>query len=102
MAKRIGQIRYQRTDQSTIGAAGLINGDAFTYPIIQLGIQATPGTRVLLNSNNKPIIIGATGIYELDIDGLAKITKIQFAQSSINNMPIGSYIIVDYVYDQEQ
>jgi hypothetical protein len=39
-------------------------------PIVHLGIQTLPGTKVYLNSNmDAPVIIGATGIYELDLEG---------------------------------
>jgi hypothetical protein len=54
----------------------------------------------LINNSETPLTIGATGIYELDIDGLATITSLMFAANSI---PTASnpdaYIIVDYVYD---
>jgi hypothetical protein len=36
-------------------------------PIVQLGIQSVPGTKFYLNGSNNPIIIGNTGIYELDL-----------------------------------
>ena len=39
-------------------------------PIIHLGIQTLPGTKIYLNGfYDAPIIIGATGIYELDLEG---------------------------------
>lgn len=41
----------------------------------KLGIQAPPGTKVVLNGN-KTIMIGRTGVYELDED--IKITALQF------------------------
>lgn len=49
----------------------LFNATAF----LKLGIQAPPGTKVILNSN-KTIMIGRTGVYELDED--IKITGLQF------------------------
>lgn len=49
----------------------LFNASSF----LKLGIQAPPGTKVKLNSN-KLIMIGRTGVYELDED--IKITGLQF------------------------
>lgn len=49
----------------------LFNASAF----LKLGIQAPPGTKVTLNSN-KTIMIGRTGVYELDED--IKVTGLQF------------------------
>lgn len=49
----------------------LFNASSFS----KLGIQAPPGTKVVLNSN-KTIIIGRTGVYELDED--IKITGLHF------------------------
>lgn len=49
----------------------LFNATSF----LKLGIQAPPGTKVRLNSN-KLIMIGRTGVYELDED--IKITGLQF------------------------
>lgn len=49
----------------------LFGATAFT----KLGIQAPPGTKVVLNGN-KTIMIGRTGVYELDED--IKITALQF------------------------
>lgn len=49
----------------------LFNASSF----IKLGIQAPPGTKVKLNSN-KLVMIGRTGVYELDED--IKITGLQF------------------------
>lgn len=106
MAKKVSQVRYfgpnAKNGQNNVDATALVNGSAFSYPIVQLGVQALPGTRLLINNSETPLTIGATGIYELDIDGLATITSLMFAANSI---PTASnpdaYIIVDYVYDQE-
>lgn len=111
MAKKIGQIRYfgeQQTRQnypSNINAVRLRQGTAFTsvYPIVQLGIQTLPGTKLYLNNHTTPVIVGATGIYELNVDGLSNITDIQFDDASlklINDNP-NAYIIIDYIYETE-
>jgi len=79
-------------------------GTAFpkTYPIVQIGIQTLPGTKVYLNAHTVPVIIGATGIYELSVDGLANLTSIQFDNQSL--VTIGenpnAYVIIDYIYEE--
>jgi len=61
-----------------------------------------PGTRILINNSETPLVIGATGIYELNIDGLATITSLMVAKNSLQQ--IGTYktsLIIDYIYDEE-
>lgn len=110
MAKQVGQIRWFKDDSSnnypsTVSLATLRNGTAFprTYPIVQLGIQTLPGTKVYLNSHNNPIVIGATGIYELSVDGLANITSITFDNASLSIIEQNDHasLIVDYIYETE-
>lgn len=70
------------------------------FPILQLGIQAPPGTKFSLN-NGDEIIIGSTGIFELDLEGKTEITKLTFNETSlafINNNDNLS-LIVDTIYD---
>lgn len=99
---------YHLLDSNTDGITmnDLMSGNAFKdyYPIIQLGIQSLPGLRFTINSNFDPIIIGATGIYELDlVDSSASITSLSFDQASlelINQNPDG-YLIIDIVYEED-
>ena len=111
MARRVGQIRYfgenntRQNYPAYITAQRLRNGNAFDeiYPIIQLGVQTLPGTKIYLNNHTTPVIIGATGIYELDVAGLTNITDIQFDDESlkiINDNP-NAYIIIDYICETE-
>lgn len=79
--------------------SGLVFGDAF--PVLQLGVQALPGTKFFLNNALEPIIIGSTGIYELDLGGQTEITAISFEGKSMelirdNN---NAFLIVDVIYD---
>lgn len=72
-------------------------------PIVQLGIQSIPGTYFYLNGGLDPIIIGSTGIYELDLTGEIEISKLEFDWKSldrINSMANG-YLIVDIIYEDE-
>ena len=116
MAKKIKQFRYYeekditrnpnttRNFPSNIAARNLKSGSIFASctPIVQLGIQTLPGTRFFLNGNNYPIIVGNTGIYELDLQGQGEITALSFEASSIDAIsknPNG-YLIVDIIYEE--
>lgn len=110
MAKKIMQFRYYAENHTnnqpnsvnnSISAARLVSGSIFTtyLPITQLGIQAIPGTKFYVNHSTFPIVIGSTGIYELDLEGLSTITHLRFDQSSINtiaNNP-AAYLIIDTI-----
>ena len=107
--KKIQQYRYydeqdtSRNYPKGIAFRNLVSGSVFakTLPIVQLGIQALPGTKFYLNNNNHPIIIGNTGIYELDLNGQTEITALSFDATSvklIDNNPNG-YLIVDVIYE---
>lgn len=115
MAKKIGQIRYYGPNNSSstqkanypsdLTRNSLRYGNIFNsvYPIVQLGVQTMPGVKFYVNNHTTPIIIGATGIYELDVDGLSNITDIQFDNTSltmIDNNP-NAYLIIDYIYETE-
>lgn len=118
MAKRIKQFRYygegsadNQPSQVTLSSGATeavsytkyVNGEVFAnfYPIVQLGVQALPGTKFYLNNGLDPIIIGYTGIYELDLDGAIEITKITFDKKSLEfiNNSSTAVLIVDIVYD---
>lgn len=103
-SEAIYHLMDSNTDNLTM--EGLIGGSAFEdyYPIVQLGIQSLPGLKFTINSNFDPIIIGTTGIYELDlIDSSASITSLAFDKASlelINQNPDG-YLIIDIVYEED-
>lgn len=113
MARKIEQIRWFGEDdqKNPIGNGNtnldkLVTGEAFKtneYAIIQLGIQTLPGVKFYLNGNMlNPIIIGATGIYELSVEGLIKITQISFDSTSLQLVKQSNgYVICDYVYETE-
>ncbi len=88
--------------------SALTSGEVFIdkMPIYQLGIQAPPGTKFFLNESLDPVIIGATGIYELDLREKSTISVLKFAPESVNRikemLSIGTgYLIVDIVYEEE-
>ena len=114
MAKRVKQVRYYNDgsqnnypSNSNAGTVphyrNLISGSAFSkyMPILQLGIQSLPGTKFYLNGSNNPIIIGSTGIYELNLEGLTEINSLQFDASSLaliqNN--VNAHLIIDIIYE---
>ena len=113
MAKQIMQFRYYgesavnnaKNQPKGINKARLISGSIFSnyLPITQLGIQTLPGTKFYLNNSTTPIIIGSTGIYELDLEGLSEITNISFESKSLEtiNLNDNAYLIIDVISDKE-
>lgn len=111
MAKVIRQYRFYnendviRNQPPNVTKEQFINGLVFDnpscYPILQLGIQALPGTKFYLNSGLDPIVIGFTGIYELDLDNQTEIVKLTFNKDSMKVIEDNSngYLIVDVLYD---
>lgn len=110
MAKTVKQYRYYNTNSqnnqpSNISKAELINGLVFEktgcYPILQLGIQTMPGTKFYLNGNIDPVIVGYTGIYELDMDNAIEIVRLTFNKDSMDLIENNenAYLIVDVLYE---
>lgn len=69
-------------------------------PIVSLGIQALPGTCFYLNDSIEPIIIGETGIFEIELKGVIEISKIQFDCVSLDTIAKNqsAILIIDTVY----
>lgn len=109
MAKQIYQVRYYGENNSknqpqSISGNKLKSGSVFSnyLPMTQLGIQTMPGVKFYVNNSPSPVIVGATGIYELDVDGLTEITNLTFDTTAINLIkanPSTAYLIVDIIYD---
>ena len=107
MARKIYQFRYYAngSGQTNVTAGELTGGNLFAKyaPVVQLGIQSLPGTKFYLNGNStNPIIIGSTGIYEIDVSNDAAITAMSFDSSSIktiNDSGTG-YLIIDIIYGE--
>ena len=112
MARKVQQIRYygdnkadrDKNQPTNLTGNRLRSGSAFSQytPIKQLGIQTMPGVKFYLNNSTDPIIIGSTGIYELNVENLTEITALSFDTTSINMInqtPSTSYIIVDILYE---
>ena len=60
-----------------------------------------PGTRFYLNNAVEPVVIGSTGIYELDLNNETQITSLQFDVASMNtiNNNDAVFLLVDILYD---
>lgn len=109
MAKHISQVRFYNDGNSKNYPSGSVNktklaaGSLFNnLNLTQIGIQTLPGTKFYLNHHSSPIVIGQTGIYELDLEGLTYINGIQFDQASLRliNDNDAAYLIIDYVYEE--
>ena len=121
MAYKVKQFRYYNDKSSEVSESkrnqpttldgtttlitskNYVDGDVFGkhFPVTQLGIQALPGTKFYLNEAVDPVIIGATGIYELDLTNGIQISKISFAHDSMENIKNNdnAFLIVDIIYD---
>ena len=121
MAYKVKQFRYYNDKSSEVteskrnqpttldGTTTLITSDHYVsgdvfgkyFPVTQLGIQALPGTKFYLNEAVDPVIIGATGIYELDLTNGIQISKITFDRKSMEIIKNNdnAFLIVDIIYD---
>lgn len=107
MAKKVMQFRYYADNDSRNQPAGTASrytkGTIFEgyTPIVKIGIQTIPGTKFYLNDSVYPILVGPTGIYELDLEGFSEVNKLLIDPKSmyvIGSNP-GAYLIIDVVYD---
>lgn len=111
MAKKIIQFRYfgelnAQNYPVTITKAKLMSGSVFDgyTPIVKLGIQSLPGTKFRLNSNLDYIMVGGTGLYELDMtSGSGTVNTINFDEMSLTNIDENddAYLLIDILYDTE-
>lgn len=69
-------------------------------PIVQLGIQALEGTRFYLNDMVEPIVIGSSGIFELQLNGVIEISTIRFDAASLDAIikDKNATLIIDTIY----
>ena len=72
--------------------------------MVQLGVQSLPGTEIYINGSEDPIIIGLTGLYELDLKAGTTITSLRFGSQSMNNIKNNenAFLIVDCIYQEQQ
>lgn len=111
MKKKITQFRYygdneEKNYPGTLKAPKLESGSAFDdyTPIVQLGIQTLPGVKFYINANVDGIIVGASGVYELDLTNTSgQITKLSFDPASLKtiNSCWDGYLVVDLMYEED-
>lgn len=108
LANKIKQYRFYASNDTKNQPTGadmksFSNGQIFqaTTPITQLGVQALPGTKFYLNEGIEPVIIGSTGIYELDLNNATEISALSFDWSSLQTIASNpsAFLIVDILYD---
>ena len=108
--KQIKQFRYYSSNDArnypsdAISFSILVAGNLFNNHgiITHLGIQGMPGTKFYLNNSDYAIEIGATGIYELDLDNQGYIHEIRFDRASLNQYDDDDNtdrLIIDIVYE---
>ena len=100
---KIQQLNYP----PSLYSGNLISGSAFAncVPIVKLGIQSLPGTRFRFNTNLDWIVLGATGLYELDLSNSSgSIIDLKFDKQSIQNINDNknAYLIIDIMYEEEE
>lgn len=108
MTRQVKQFRYYNDSSdknypANLRLRHLVTGSAFDNcpKIVQLGIQALPGTKFYLNNATNPVIIGNTGIYELELSGATIISDLAFESQSIQAISKNNnaYLIVDIIYE---
>ena len=71
-------------------------------PITQLGIQGQPGTAFYLNSGGEnffPIVLGETGIYEIDLKNYGQIYAINFFKTSLGKYDNEHGLLIDFIFE---
>lgn len=109
--KVIKQFRYygasstENYPEDVMTATNLTNGNIFDGygSITHLGIQGRPGTRFFLNESPQyPIVLGDTGIYELNLEGHGQIYYISFDGHTLGDYDAPSStdrLLIDIVYE---
>lgn len=92
--------------EESINLNNLASGTIFSskVPILQLGVQSLPGTKFYINCPNvgEPVILGRTGIYELDLNDQSTITSLRIERASAERIQNGAgYLLVDIIYEEE-
>ena len=108
MARQVKQFRYYgandvRNYPDEVSYAALLSGNIFQQyaPIISLGIQGSPDLKFYINQSSNPIMLGVTGIYELDIDGITTLSSIRIDKESLNNITADNAnpLMIDIIYE---
>ena len=102
MNKKIMQFRYYGTKNknnfpANIKAVDISTEDFFKnyYPIHYIKIQGPNSIKFQINSNLNSVMLGPSGIYELDLQNFSTIEDLKF--SSISST-ISEPLIIDLIY----
>lgn len=103
MQKKFKQIIYCHPTSSinTVGITRdtLVTGSAFSnyLPLSQLGVRALPGTKFYINGTDSPVIIGFTGMFELDLSKGGSVTSLTFDANSLQEIENNdsAYLVID-------
>lgn len=115
MSKIVKQYRYYgenntlnypskiKLDTLETGQIFILESDV-SAPIVGLGIQTIPGIKFHLNGDpGDPIVVGASGIYELELQNNYEIDMLQFERNSLNQLintrNNNAYLIIDAIYE---
>jgi len=62
-----------------------------------LGVRALPGTQFYINGGTNPVIVGFTGLFEIDLTDGGSITELKFDRKSIDAIELNdsAYLVVD-------
>lgn len=98
MALRFQQFTYTADKEEMVN--GLKNGSLFSsMGIQQLGIQALPGTKFYINGSNSPVLVGFSGLFNLDLTDQGEITELRFDLNSLKYIKnANSILIIDIAY----
>lgn len=105
--KKIRQFRYSGdrapgNSPADLTENTLIFGNLFSScpTISQMGIQGRPGTKFYLNGSEFPIVLGETGIYEIDLEDRGTISEITFVKDqAFEGYSKGDRLLVDIIYE---
>lgn len=72
-------------------------------PVSHLGIQAPPGVKFYLNGSSSSIMVGDTGIYELELENVGRINSIRFDKNDLvtfyEERQVSDLLIIDMIYE---
>lgn len=105
--KLIRQFRYYgendpRNYPTTLNMDQLVYNNIFSglSSITQLGVQGRPNTVMFLNGQKYPIVIGETGIFEIDLQNHGQIFSIRFTSESLDAyQKSDSRLLIDIIYE---
>lgn len=107
MAKQIMQFRYYG-DSNTSNQPAKVKGSAYRtgaifedyYPITYLRIQGPENIEFFINGSTTSVMLGESD-YELDVNNLAEINKLQFGKSiSEIGKSNSNSLIIDIIYEK--